>query len=210
VRLNIPLMFTLSKLFAAFSPSVGPAKTFHPSATCPECGSKLFADAGTTNWQCPNLDCPAQIRTRLRHWCSSCAMDITDDPAVVDALVQHGLARDVSELYRLKPAELKGLPGMTADAAKTFFDRLAASRNRDAWRLLFGLSIPLMTESDARALCRDFGSVDNLFAASAERILKTTSVPEPIARNIAQWHSDPVNRRQVKRLFKAGLNFKHR
>ena len=54
----------------------------------------------------------------------------------------------------------------------------------------------------------EFTSVDNVFAASVERLMQADGVSEAVARSVVQWHSDSVNRRLVKRLFKAGLNFK--
>jgi DNA ligase (NAD+) len=130
------------------------------------------------------------------------------DATLVAKLVGTGLVRDAAELYRLKTAEIAALQGMNKDSAKTFVDAIAASRKREAWRLLFGLDIPHVSSAEAQSLCRHFGSVDNVFAASVERLLQAEGVTAEAARNINQWHSDSVNRRLVKRLFKAGLNFK--
>jgi DNA ligase (NAD+) len=203
---------SIGKLFAlAFGNQAGGGKTFHPSKTCPECGSKLFAEAGSDveNWRCPNLDCPARIRGRIEHWCSPGAMDIAGgDAALVAQLVGKGLVRDVAELYRLRVAEIAALPGMDKDSAKNFFDAITASQKRDAWRVLFGLGIPQVGAEEAKSLCRHFASVDNVFAASAERMMQAEGVSEILARSIVHWHSDSVNRKLVRRLFKAGVNFK--
>lgn len=144
----------------------------------------------------------------MEHWCSSAAMDIAGgDAALVAQLVGKGLARDVAELYKLRVAELAAMPGRDKDSAQNFFDALTASQKREAWRLLFGLSIPLLGTEEAKSLCEHFKSVDNIFAASVERLMQA-NVSEAAARSIVQWQSDGVNRRLVKRLFKAGLNFK--
>lgn len=122
-------------------------------------------------------------------------------------LVERGLARDVAELYRLKVAEIAALPGIDQPSAKQIFEAIAASRQREAWRLLFGLNIPEVSADEARTLCDHFRSVDNVFAASVDRLMKA-GVQETAARSLAYWHSDGVNRRLVRRLFRAGLNFK--
>lgn len=195
--------------FAAGSPAVN-GKIFHASRTCPECGSKLCADAAAPDsWLCPNLDCPPQLRARIEHWCSPDAMDIAGgDAALVALLVGKGLAYDVAELYRIKLTELAALPGMNPDSARKFFDALAASRPREAWRCLYGLDIPLVGPAEAQSLCRQFGSVDNVFAAGIERLQQAKGVNEATARSLVHWHSDSVNRRLIQRLFKAGVNFK--
>jgi DNA ligase (NAD+) len=209
---------------------------FHPSEKCPECGTPLMSvnrkvesqetqtyarlpaegevsvrsslRDGDANWCCPNLDCPAQIRARIEHWCSPAAMDIpVGDKAFVAVLVSHGLIRDVAELYRLKVGEIAGLPGMSRDSAQAFWDAIAASKKRDAWRVLFGLGIPQLSTEQAKSLCRHFATVDNVLDSNVERLQKAKGVSEITARSIVDWHNDNLNRKLVKGLFKRGVNF---
>lgn len=208
-------------------------ETFHPTQTCPECGSKLLCwrdefhesqirsvsneeDGASRSsarrvekLECPNPDCPAQVRLGLLHWCSPEVMDIAGgDEKMVALLVQHGLVRDVAELYRLKVKELAALPGLTAEAAQKFFDAITASMKRDAWRLLFGLGIPLVGAAEAQAVAKGFPTVDAVFAAGVPRLMKDAGVSEAVAQSLVRWYSDGVNRKLVKRLEKFGLNFK--
>ena len=204
------MLKSFGKLFAlAFGQAAGTGNVFHLTDKCPECGTKLMRNAERSDWHCPNLDCPAQIRARIEHWCSPGAMDIAGgDAALVALLVGNGLARDVAELYRIKVAELAGLPGMDKDSARKFFDAITASRKREAWRVLFGLNIPHVSPEVAKTLCRHFGSVDNVLAASIEQLQAAESVSEGFARSIFHWYGDSVNVKLVRRLFKVGVNFK--
>lgn len=225
---------SLSKFFGG---SAGEPAVFHPTDTCPNCGSKLMratrrdelCESQTRSeargkdgdschsslpndgdaWSCPNPDCPPQVRARIEHWCSPAAMDIPGgDAAMVEKLVAHGLVRDVAELYRLKVKELAALPGMNKDSAQKFFDALTASLKRDAWRVLFGLAIPSVGVNEAQTLGKSFRALDDLFAAGRERVQKTSGVSEVVARSLADWYDDSVNRKIVTRLAKAGVNFK--
>ena len=204
------MITSIGKLFAlAFGRQTADGQTFHPSQACAECGTPLMRTTEKTEWHCPNLDCPAQIRARIEHWCSPAALDIAGGEAVfVAMLVGQGLVRDVVELYRLRVAELAALPGMDQNSAQKFFDAITASQKREAWRVLFGLAIPQLGEAEAKSLCRHFAAVDNVFAASVERLRQAEGVSEVTARSIVQWHGDGVNRKLVTRLFKAGVNFK--
>lgn len=224
---------SLGKMLAArLGKQAGDVKEFHTSRTCPECGSKLFKSDGwcerprkpredskdgspgvslhqPTEWYCPNPDCPAQVRRGLAHWCSPEAMDIAGGSAELAAkIVKRGLARDVAELYRIKVAELAALPGMDRDSAQKFFDGITASMKREAWRVLFGLGIPNIGVAEAQVLCGHFASLDDLFATGRERLLKLAGVTEIMARNLTHWSGDPVNRKLLRRLEKAGVNFK--
>jgi DNA ligase (NAD+) len=204
------MLKAISKYFGALSGnSSGNGQSFHPSDKCLDCGTSLMRTAERNEWHCPNLDCPAQIRERIEHWCSPKAMDIAGaDAALIAKLVGSGLVRDVAELYRLKVGEIANLQAMDQLSARKFFDAITASQKREAWRLLFGLAVPRVDAAQAKALCQLFGSVDNVFAASADRLMKAEGVDAETARSIVQWHSDSVNRKLVRRLSRAGLNLK--
>jgi len=185
----------------------------HASETCPECGSQLAQDAGVNelkaSWHCPNPDCPVQVRRGLVHWCSPAAMDIAGgDEKLVALLVRQGLVRDVAELYRLRVKELAALPGLDNDTAQKFFGAITASMKREAWRVLFGLGIPNIGVAEAQWFCQHFATLDTLLATGGERLMKLEGVTEIMARSLTHWSGDPVNRMLIRRLERAGVNFK--
>ena len=185
----------------------------HAKETCPECGSQLArepaGEEASSVWHCPNPDCPAQVRRGLGHWCSPAAMDITGgDERLVALLVRQGLVRDVAELYRLRVKELAALPGVDKDLAQKFFDAITASRKREAWRVLSGLGIPCVGAAEAQLFCEHFATLDALFATGRERLTKLAGITEVMARSLTHWSGDPVNQKLIRRLEKAGVNFK--
>jgi DNA ligase (NAD+) len=187
---------------------------FQYPKVCPECGSKVQKEISASEaegavWRCPNPDCPAQVRGRLEHWCSRGAMDIEGGGEVlVRQLVQAGLVRDVAELYSLKLKELANLERMGEKSAQNFLDGVAASRTRDAWRLLYGLGILHVGAGAAKSLTRHFQTLDDIFHAGADALMEADDIGDVIARSIVQWRNDPVNNKLLDRLRKAGLNFK--
>jgi len=218
-----------------FGKQSGVKITFHPSKTCPECGTRLatgkadlhesssrapgpeeIGDSCNSSlrtedakWRCPNLDCPARVRERIEHWCSGGAMDIPlADKSLIAQLVKQGLVRDVAELYSVKISEVAALEDRDKEFAKSFIEQLAASKPREGWRVLYGLGIPQVDAESAKQLCRNFAAVDDILAAGPERLLKQAGVSESVAPSIAHWYGDSVNRRLVRRLQKAGVNFK--
>ena len=64
--------------------------------------------------------------------------------------------RDVADLYSLKLAEVAGLERMGEKSAQNFLDGVEASKQRDLWRLLFGLGILHVGAGVAKALGRGF------------------------------------------------------
>lgn len=193
---------------------VGKEVPFRFPSKCPECGSQVSKTTGADAsegavWRCVNPDCPAQVRGRLEHWCSRGAMDIEGGGEVlVRQLVQSGLARDVADLYRLKLEELIGLERMGEKSARNFLAGVDQSRGRDLWRVLYGLGILHVGAGVAKALGRCFSSLEDVFAASFDRLTECEEVGEVIAQSVTEWHGDPRNRKLIDRLGQAGLNFK--
>jgi len=193
---------------------IGKEVPFKYPKVCPECGSKLQKemlgeeDEGSV-WRCPNLDCPAQVRGRIEHWCARGAMDIEGGGEVlVRQLVQAGLVRDVADLYSLKLDEVANLERMGKKSAQNFLDGVVASKSREAWRVLYGLGILHVGTGASKSLCKHFPTLDDIFSASAEQLTEAGDIGEVIARSLMQWYSDSQNKKLVERLRKAGLNFK--
>jgi DNA ligase (NAD+) len=223
----------IKSLSRAFAKLVASHVELHSSETCPECGSQLARDAAGWGerprepsgarqngspgvsphqpevWHCPNPDCPPQVLKRVTLWASPEAMDIVGcDAALVSQLVQRGLVRDAAEFYCLKYGEIASLTGMDEVKTQALWDAIAASKKRESWRVLFGLAIPSIGAAEARILCRHFAALEDMFATGRNELRQLEGVTETMARNVTHWHGDPVNRKLLRRLAKAGVNFK--
>ena len=184
------------------------SKAFVLKKECPECKSKAAKDEADVVWRCPNPDCPAQVRGRLEHFCARGAMDVEGGGEVlVRQLGVHGLADNVGELYKLALAEVAGLERMAEKSAQNFLDGLEASKQRDLWRLIFGLGMLHVGAGVAKALCRRFANLDELMDASEEELVAIDDVGEVIAKSVHFWFGDSRNRALIEVLRKAGLNF---
>lgn len=185
------------------------SKVFTLEKNCPECGTAASkATEDDVVWRCANPDCPAQVRGRLEHFCARGAMDIEGGGEVlVKQIVERGLADDVGELYKLKLEEVASLERMAEKSAQNFLDGLEASKQRDLWRLVFGLGILHVGAGVAKALCRSFRDMDQLMDASEEQLVTIDDVGEVIAASVHHWFGDPENRKLIEVLRKAGLNF---
>lgn len=186
---------------------------FHFPKNCPECQTpviKTEASTGAgTDWRCPNIDCLAQIRGRLIHWCARGAMDIEGGGEVlVNQVVAQCGVRDPADLYSLTLEQLANLERMGEKSARNVLEGIEASKNRELWRLLFGLGILHVGAGVAKSLARNFESLDALASASAEQLTETEDIGEVIAQSLVQWFAEPRNQNLIERLRAAGLNFK--
>jgi DNA ligase (NAD+) len=114
----------------------------------------------------------------------------------------------VADLYTLKLSDVADLERMGEKSARNFLDGVEASKQRDMWRVLYGLGILHVGAGVAKALGRGFASLDDVFAASVDQLTECEDIGEVIAESVFQWQGDPQNQKLVANLRKAGLNFK--
>jgi DNA ligase (NAD+) len=182
------------------------ARPFRLPRRCPMCGGVAERLAGEAVRRCLRATCPAQVKGRLRHFGSRRALDITHlGPVVIDALVERGLVREFSDLYRLTPAKLASLPHFGARSARNLIDAIAASRERGLARLLNGLGIRMVGAEVARRLAERFGILDRLMAARGADLAAIPGIGPRIAASVSHFFSDAGNRRVCRRLKAAGV-----
>lgn len=122
----------------------------HINGRCPSCGADIVRDPQFVAWRCPNLQCPAQSVRRLEHAAARAALDLEGmGSAVAEALVEHGLVRELLDLFLLKLEQLTVLNLGTKDAPRLLGEKnatkllQAVARARDLplanWLLAFGI-----------------------------------------------------------------------
>jgi len=90
----------------------GAEKPYLPPRKCPSCGQPVEHLEGEVAWYCINAGCPAQLVRNVEHFVSREAMDIVGmGIKIVEQVIDAGLVKDVSDLYRLTKADLLKLEG---------------------------------------------------------------------------------------------------
>ncbi len=155
---------------------------------CPECGTAVVKDEGGVYIRCPNLDCPAQVKERIRYFASRNAMDIEGlGDKLVDQLVSGGLVKDYGDLYRLTGEQLLTLERMGKRSSEKLLAGIEASKDRGLARLLNALSIRHVGTTVARVLAESFGSMDALRGATVEQLGEINEIGPIIAESVHQF-----------------------
>lgn len=170
----------------------GPLKKFVFPTRCPECEAKLAKDEGGVYIRCPNPECPAQVKERIRYYASRNAMDIEGlGDKLVDQLVDQGLVRSYGDLYRLRLEQVMGLERMGRKSSESLLDGIEASKDRGLARLLNALAIRHVGARVAAVLAEQFRSMEALQAAGVEELSQVNEIGPVIARSVYDWlHSD--------------------
>ena len=142
----------------------GELPKFHFPKKCPECGTPAVKDEGGVYIRCPNPECPAQIKERIRYYASRNAMDIEGlGDKLVDQLVNQKLVASYGDLYRLTADKLLELERMGRKSAENLLEGVEASKGRGLARLLNALSIRHVGNRVASVLAERFRTIDALW-----------------------------------------------
>jgi DNA ligase (NAD+) len=184
----------------------GRAKRWRFPTRCPACGSKVARDPGGVAIRCLNPSCPAQLKERLRFFAHRSAMDIEGlGPALIDQLVDRGPVRSLPDLYRLTQDALVGLERVGQKSAQNLLDAIAASKERGLARVLTGLAVRHVGERNARLLADEFGGIDALLKASAERLASVAGIGPVVAESVHQFFHSASGRKTIGELRGFGL-----
>ena len=173
---------------------------------CPECETPLVKDQDGVFIRCPNVDCPARCRERLRFFASRGAMDIEGlGDKLVEQLVATGLVSDYADLYHLEDRQLEPLERMGEKSARALVEQIAASKTRGLVRLLNALGIRHVGPRVAALLGSRFPTIERLQAASVEELAAVPEIGPVIAASVHEWLASDYGRRTVEGLRRAGL-----
>jgi len=173
---------------------------------CPECATPLVQDEGGVYVRCPNIDCPAQVKQRIRYFASRSAMDVEGlGDKLVDQLVTTGLVSTFGDLYRLTGDQLIALERMGERSAEELLTGVEASKTRGLARLLSGLSIRHVGTRVAAILAEHFGTIDALRAANVEQLSEINEVGSIIAQSVFDFLQSDYGAGAVDDLRSAGV-----
>jgi DNA ligase (NAD+) len=180
---------------------------FHFPTKCPECETKLTKDEGGVYIRCPNPQCPAQVKERIRYFASRNAMDIEGlGDKLVDQLVGAGLVQGYGDLYRLTLEQVANLERMGKKSSENLLAGIAASKDRGLARLLNALSIRHVGARVATVLAENFGSMDALQQATAEQLSEINEIGPTIANSVHAYLHSEYGTKTVDELRAAGVN----
>jgi DNA ligase (NAD+) len=181
-------------------------KTFEVPDRCPECGGRIHKSPDEVAYRCVSSACPARLKESLLHFASRHAMNIDGlGEKIVDQLVDKGLVKDVADLYRLDSGTLANLERMAEKSAQNLLDEIEASTKNGLAELIYALGIRFVGERTGQLLADHFGSLEELAAASEEELLEVEEVGPKVAASIAEFFSEPANKKLINRLRNAGV-----
>jgi len=190
----------------SFVPELRPegATPIKPPSACPCCGAAVSFDG--TFARCGSPTCSDQIKRRLQHFCSKGAMDIDGlGEAACDAIVDAGIIKSIADIYSLSPSDLRGLPLFGDKKSAQVIAGIEASKERDAWRLVFALGIEQIGASSAKKLIARFRSLDGIMNAPEAELLTVPDIGPEATKSLREFAASDAGKQLVGAFVASGL-----
>ncbi len=179
---------------------------FQMPSQCPVCGSAVAREGAY--WYCTGqAACPAQIKGAIEHFASKSALNIEGlGKKTVAQLVDQGLVKDLSDLFRLNREQLLTLEGFADRSSTLLLDAIARSKTVPLDRFLMGLGIRQVGQHIAKVLAKEFGSLEAIMSADQDRFLRIREIGPEISASLVSYFCESSNRRVIEHLQALGLS----
>jgi DNA ligase (NAD+) len=186
------------------SKRTGKEKKFRMPSKCPVCAAEVIKEEAIH--RCIGLDCPAQLKGRIKHFASKRAMDIEGlGVKLIDQLVDKGLVKDVADIYYIEKEQLIELERMADKSAQNIIDAIEASKTKPLSKFLYALGVRQVGETTAEDLSRRFSRLDDFFHLSEEDLREVEGIGPEVSASVYQFFRDKKNKESIERLKKAGV-----
>ena len=176
---------------------------------CPVCDSPVERTKGEAVIRCTGgLVCSAQRNESIKHFASRKAMDIDGlGDKLVEIFAEKGMVKTISDLYRLKAADIAALERMGEKSAENLINALEHSKNTTLPKFLYSLGIREVGEVTAKNIAHHFLTLDAIINASQEELESVPDVGPIVAHHIRAFFDNDENIEQINELKQLGVNW---
>lgn len=186
------------------------SKPFKIPENCPVCATRTVQSEDEVVSRCPNTLCSARLKESLKHFASRRAMNIEKlGDKLIEALVDKGLVRRFSDLYKLTHETLSSMERMGDKSARNILDSLEKSKSTNLHRLLFAFGFRFVGEQTAKAIADHFGDWKHLFDANYEDLVLVSGIGEKVARSLVTDLSEGQILEEFEALLNAGVSIQN-
>ena len=184
------------------------AKPYLLPTHCPVCSEPVQKLEEEVKSRCVNPICPAILKNSLQHFVSRRAMNVDKvGDKLIDLLVDEGLVKTFSDLYRLNQKTLLALPRMGEKSVTHILDSLEASKNPSLARFIYALGIRFVGEQTAQTLADHFKSIDALKTADEDTLKDIEDIGPKVASSIVRAFKNQAFIKEISDLEAQGLQY---
>jgi len=159
--------------------------------------------------RCLNPLCSAKLKRSMEIFASRQGMNIEGlGERWIHELVERGLLKELSDLYRLERQRLLALPRMGEKSVLRLLTEIEGSKKNPLHRLLTGLGIPTVGVKTAKELAAAFKDLNRLRTATAEELCRLDGIGAEMAAAIHGYFQNPAVQRVLDEIEAMGVNTK--
>ena len=180
---------------------------------CPVCNSKVVKEIddkgkeGAYHFCSGGISCPTQLKRAIQHLASKGAFDIEGlGEKIVDVLVEKGMIKDLSDVFKLKKEDFLTLERFAEKSAQNMADALKAAKDISLRRFIYALGIRNVGEHLTQVLAKEFKNLENLINTNADVLKSIFEVGPKVADSIVSFLGNGKNRHVISKFFDFGVN----
>lgn len=168
---------------------------------------EFYRPEGEVVYRVKGLTSDLILKRGIEYYASKPALNIEGlGEKNVVALVDSGLVKSISDLYRLDVNKVKQLERFAELSAKNLVDAINASKTMPLAKFITALGIRHVGAQTAVSLANHFGSIEKLRDATEDDLLEINDIGKVVAESILAYFSDEDNLKQLDELKELGMN----
>jgi DNA ligase (NAD+) len=174
---------------------------------CPSCGTEVIRNGEYIT--CPNnKTCPQQVLGRISIWIKELGILEWGDK-VIQKMIDSGLVKDVSDIYKLTQEQIASLDNMGDRSAKLLLKELDKYREITLYNLIGGLGIRNISTSTVKLVIgAGYNTLDKIESISLSQL---ESIPGFGSIRAEAFYNGLINNKdRIQDILKAGVTIKER
>lgn len=172
---------------------------------CPVCNKKAIVQGAFI--KCDNDECSGKISGRIKVFVHSMEIDSLGSNTI-NKLVDSEKLTSIVDLFKLTIDDIADLDKMGQKSGKKIIDNINKSKMQPLWKVLTGLSIPLVGGNTAKILETNFKSLTNFKNANITTLLSINGMGNVVSDNIVKWLSNESNQILLDELIELNIGEK--
>ncbi|AZV46302.1 DNA ligase (NAD(+)) LigA [Nautilia sp. PV-1] len=162
---------------------------------CPVCGAEVLDEGAII--KCQNLSCPARVVNTIIYFASKNCLDIEGlGESVAKLLYEHGLVKDITDIFKLRVEDLEKLPLFAKKKAENLINAIKKVKGAPCWRFVNALGIEHIGEVASKKICEKFGV--EFYKHDPEEFEQIEGFGPEMVKSIAEYIR--VNRDKIEKL----------
>lgn len=170
---------------------------------CPVCGgpTEVRRDNTAALLYCINPDCPAKKIKSFALMVSRDALNVDGlSEMTLEKLIDNGFIHEYADIFKLERYrdEIAAMDGFGERSAANLIASAKKASDTELYRFIYGLGIPGIGLSGAKAVCRAFGNdLERIMKADRESLLEIRDIGPVLADNFISYFADDKNIRRA-------------